>query len=162
MGNWYEERKAFQQPSRLNPGQKIHRDTNGITFVSSQNTIKNLTRISRVPHWDTKGVILSQGFNVNTSEYKQKFDERVIHDYQTKGDLRPIRKTASVGPEARDKDVHCHTSGAKDYRMMTDVNAEQQYIKSRFGVMQDLSSPVSPTSAPHSRTMLTIMASCSR
>ena len=132
MGNWFEERRAFQQPSKLNPGQKIHRDTNDITFVSSQNTIKNLTRISRVPHWDTKGVILSQGFNVNSSEYKEKFDERPIIDYQNKGDLRPIRKTASVGPEARDKNIYCHTSGAKDYKMMTDANAEQQYIKSKF------------------------------
>ena len=85
-----------------------------------------------MPHWDTKAVILSQGFNVNTSEYKQRFDEQPLKDYATKGDLRPIRKTASVGPEARDKNEHCHTSGANNYKMMTDVNAEQQYIKSMF------------------------------
>ncbi len=61
MGNWFEERDAFKQPYKLQPGEKIHRNNNDITYVSSQNHIKNLTRISRVPHWDTRGVILNQG-----------------------------------------------------------------------------------------------------
>lgn len=61
MGNWYEERGAFKQPRKLNPENKEHRDSNGITYVSNQNNLKNLTRISRVPHWDTRDVILNQG-----------------------------------------------------------------------------------------------------
>lgn len=61
MGNWYEERDAFRQPSKLKPGEKIHREANDITYVTGTNQIKNLTRISRVPHWDTRGVVLNQG-----------------------------------------------------------------------------------------------------
>lgn len=129
MGNWMEEREAFKQPHRLQPCTKIHRDTNDITYVSNQNQLKNLTRISRVPHWDTKGVVLNQGFKVYTSEYTNKFDENMLTDYLSKGDLRPIRKNASVEPNARDKTWHSHTLGAKQYKIMEDANADQQYVK---------------------------------
>lgn len=132
MGNWMEERTAFQQPSRLQPAKKIHRDTNDITFVSNQNQLKNLTRISRVPHWDTKGVIINQGFKEYQSEYKNEYEENMLTDYHTKGDLRPIRKSASVGPNARDKTWHSHTSGSKQYKIMGDANADQQYVKRPF------------------------------
>lgn len=131
MGNWVEERDAYKQPSRLRPGDKLHREANDITYVSSQNQLKSLNRISRVPAWDTSGVVLSQGFNQNTSEYKGEFLGKDIQDYQDQGDLRPIRKTTSVEPNARDKTLHCHTSGPNMYRIMNDTNADQQYVKSR-------------------------------
>lgn len=129
MGNWMEERMAFKQPYRLQQGAKIHRESSDITYVSNQNQLKNLTRISRVPHWDTRGVILNQGFNEKTSEFKDEYNENVLTDFHTKGDLRPLRKTASVEPNARDKTWHSHTSGAKNYKIMGESNADQQYVK---------------------------------
>jgi len=132
MGNWFEERDAFKQPSRLRPGEKIHRDTTDINYISGQNQIKGLNRVSRIPHWDTRNVVLSQGFNCKVSEYKDEFDGRDIQDYRDKGDLRPIRKFSSVEPHARDKTLHPHTSGPNMYKIMMESNADQQYVKSRM------------------------------
>lgn len=129
MGNWMEERDTFKQPHKLQPSSKIHRESNDITYVSNQNQLKNLSRISRVPHWDTRGVVLNQGFKEYTTENRNQYDENVLTDYQSRGDLRPIKKNSSVEPNARDKTTHSHTSGAKDFKIMNDTNAEQQYVK---------------------------------
>lgn len=129
MGNWMEERDAFKQPYRLQLGSKVHRNTTDINYISNQNQLKNLNRISRVPHWDTRAVILKQGFNEKTSEYKEEYNENDLTDFHTKGDLRPIRKTASVEPNARDKNWHSHTSGPNNYKIISEANADQQYVK---------------------------------
>ncbi len=66
------------------------------------------------------------------SEYKDEFNDHLIGEYQSKSDQRPIRKTTSVGPSVIDKTWHTHTSGPIDYKIMTESNAAQQYIKSNF------------------------------
>ena len=62
MGNWQDERQAFKQPSRLWPTQREVRADNDIKFVSDTNEIKNLSKISRNHAWNTKAVILDQGY----------------------------------------------------------------------------------------------------
>ena len=62
MGNWQEERQAFKQPSRLFPGHRKIRGDNDIKFVSDTNEIKSLSKIGRNHAWNTKAVVLDQGY----------------------------------------------------------------------------------------------------
>ena len=79
------------------------------------------------------------------SEYKQEYDNKLIEDFQQYGDLRPIRKTGSVGPSVSDRGWHTHTSGAKAFKMMSESNAAQQYIKSTQFLLKDPSRLAQPT-----------------
>ena len=64
---------------------------------------------------------------------KGQFRPEVLTDFNSRGDLRPIKKSSSVQPNARDKKEHHHTSGPKDFKIMTEANAEQQFVKSSRG-----------------------------
>lgn len=61
MGNWYEERLALKQNSRLLPIKKT-RDLSSNIYYYSKNGMKELNKVSRLSPWNTKNVKLDDGY----------------------------------------------------------------------------------------------------
>jgi len=127
MGNWYEERLAVAQPQRDDRDFRGVRETEeAISFISRQDLLMPLGKMSRSHPWNTSACVANDGFHEYKTVNKTFYDPKLLRNYQGYQDCRPITKSIQERKDYPEAQHSIQTNKSTKFALLDPKNLQKQ------------------------------------